>query len=184
MAPHTIDVGFRMIIMLENIVGNGFPTWDAILLGHRFVGFLAFVGLLDVLQEVRVRGHELAVTAFVENDSTIVERCRIMKVQYSDAYGLLIARHVRGRWGAIALNLTEVRIYAPEVGLHPLRVERVIVALHALRLQAEEEPSDAGGHWHGVELAKLITTHLRNHLAKLMRDEIDSTNIVALTRGD
>ena len=60
-----------------------------------------------------------------------------------------------GRWPSSGIDLAEEGVDAPEVVLAPFAVERVIVALHALGADAEEEPGGARGGGDHVPFAVL-----------------------------
>ena len=133
-------------------VGDG--AWEAVVLhkesGKLFTTALAFSGLhLGAIDKGSLSRQYHAVTFLVVNKAFFVGSLIF-------AEGERWVGHHAGpfhRGHASAFHLAEERIHTPEMLLGDRVVERVIVALGALELHAEEKASDTRGDRHHLEHA-------------------------------
>ena len=100
-------------------------------------------------------GLPLPVAAFVEAPCRLVFQRRVVGRADLRRSSTFPQPGCRGLVVSAAVGLAEEGVDAPEVRLHLFLVERVVVALHALRLDAEEQLGHPRRDRHRVELALL-----------------------------
>ena len=149
-APHAAGIGLGKLVVLHEVVGQGFAAGLGATGGAQRRQLLlgSLLALLHggevVLQESWIAAGLGAVAAFVQHDGVrvhagIVGQFDLVLQLHHLLHGGGVAR---GRVHAAA-RLAEEGVHPPEVRLDPFLVERVVVALGALRLQAEEQPGNS-----------------------------------------
>ena len=170
-APDPVDVGLGEVVVLDDVIGQELPAGLAgHVRGEFFTRRFAFFRLGIVFQKGRFRRLQLTVATLEENAAFFIHGVFVAEGHLGEGHHVVVAGTGARRRVGVAASLAEVGVHAPEVALHPFFVERVIVALGALRLQAGEEACDPRGDRHGVHEAGVGAE--RRLLAEVVQHEV------------
>ena len=139
---------------------------------HLYAAFL-----LALRQEFGLLLEHDAVALLVEDSGLIVDGRVVHQLQRHQA---VLAGH---RNVADAIDLAQVSVDAPEVILLDVVLERMVVALGALDLGAEEDARDARRDRHHLELALFGLARGRRALADVGQDKVGGAVLAILAAG-